>query len=76
MNALDIRKLIEAGLPGSLVTVTGDDGQHFEAEVISPEFSGKSMVDQHRRVYESLGGRMGKEIHALKLRTRAPRSVC
>lgn len=76
MNAADIRALIEAGLPGSLVTVTGDDGQHFEAEVVSPDFAGKTMVAQHRLVYESLGGRMGKEIHALKLRTRAPRSVC
>lgn len=74
MNALDIRKLIEAGLPGSSVTVLGDDGQHFEAEVESPDFVGKSMVEQHRLVYASLGGRMGKEIHALKLRTRAPRS--
>lgn len=76
MTAQEIRALIEAGLPGSLVTVTGDDGQHFEAEVVSPDFVGKSMVEQHRLVYASLGGRMGREIHALKLRTRAPRSVC
>lgn len=76
MNAQAIRALIETGLPGSLVTVLGDDGQHFEAEVVSPDFVGKSMVEQHRLVYAALGGRMGKEIHALKLRTRAPRSVC
>ncbi len=76
MNKDDIRKLIEAGLPDSLVTVSGDDGQHFEAEVISPDFAGKSMVKQHQMVYATLGGRMGREIHALQLRTRAPQPVC
>ncbi len=34
------------------------------------------MIEQHRMVYATLGSRMGKEIHALQLRTRAPRSVC
>ncbi len=70
MNAIEIRTLIEAGLPESLVTVKGDDGQHFEAEVICAAFEGKSMIAQHRMVYATLGPRMGKEIHALQLRTR------
>lgn len=72
MNALEIRTLIETGFPDSLVTVKGDDGQHFEAEVISAAFTGKSMVEQHRMVYAALGERMGREIHALQLKTRAP----
>ena len=67
----DIRKLIETGLPGARVTVSGDDGQHFEAEVISPDFAGKSLIKQHQMVYATLGERMGREIHALALRTRA-----
>ena len=29
-------------------------------------------VRQHQRVYEALGGRMGSELHALKLTTAAP----
>ena len=70
MNALEIRKLIESGLPEARVTVTGDDGRHFEAEVICAAFTGKSSVEQHRMVYATLGERMGKEIHALKLTTR------
>ncbi len=73
MNALEIQKLIETGLPDSLVTVKGDDGQHFEAEVICAGFAGKSMIEQHRMVYATLGERMGKEIHALAVRTRIPR---
>jgi len=69
----DIKKLIEAGVPDAEVTVRGDDGQHFEAEVVSPSFEGKNMVQQHQMVYAALGDRMQTgEIHALALRTFTP----
>ena len=71
-----IEQLIEAGLPGCVAMVKGDDGQHFEAEVIHPGFAGKPMIEQHRMVYAALGERMGREIHALALRTRAPKAPC
>ena len=71
MDKHDIQKLIEAGLPGARVQVLGDDGQHFEAEVVCAEFAGKMPVAQHRMVYAALGDKMGREIHALKLKTRA-----
>jgi len=71
MTKDDIRALIEAGLPGARVTVAGDDGRHFEAEVVTPAFLGKTPVQQHRMVYATLGERVGGEIHALKLTTRA-----
>ena len=70
MNKDEIRRLIEAGLPGATATVSGDDGQHFEAEVVFAGFAGKPVVQQHRMLYAALGGRMGGEIHALALRTR------
>ena len=70
MNKDEIRQLIEAGLPDSKATVTGDDGQHFEAEVVCAAFAGKLPLAQHRMVYAALGERMGREIHALQLRTR------
>jgi len=70
MNKEEIQKLIEAGLPGARVLVTGDDGQHFEAEVVCAAFAGKPPLAQHRMVYATLGDRMGREIHALQLRTR------
>ncbi|HEY9544412.1 MAG TPA: BolA/IbaG family iron-sulfur metabolism protein [Solimonas sp.] len=71
MTKDEIRTLIEAGMPGATVTVLGDDGQHFEALVISSEFAGKLPLAQHRMVYAALGETMGREIHALKLTTRA-----
>ena len=72
MTAEQIAELIRAGLPNAEVTVRGDDGAHFEAEVICADFAGKNIVAQHRMVYATLGSRMGQEIHALALKTRAP----
>ena len=71
MKKEQIQELIEAGLPGASVRVIGDDGQHFEAEVVYSGFAGKLPLAQHRMVYATLGERMGREIHALQLRTRA-----
>jgi acid stress-induced BolA-like protein IbaG/YrbA len=72
-RAEDIQRLIEAGLPGAQVRVLGDDGQHFEAVVVSPEFAGKSLVQQHQLVYRALGANMRDAvIHALSLKTLTP----
>jgi len=70
MTKQEIQSLIQAGLPGARVEVVGDDGQHFEATVVCADFAGKMPLAQHRMVYATLGERMGREIHALKLTTR------
>lgn len=74
MTADQIKQMIEAGLPGAEVDVRGDDGQHFEATVTSEAFAGQGVIAQHRMVYATLGDKMGGEIHALALKTRAPAS--
>jgi len=73
MQALDIQKLIEAGLPDATVEVLGDDGQHFDAIVVSPSFSGKPLLAQHKMVYATLGDSFEGALHALSLKTSAPR---
>ncbi len=65
-----IKLWLAAGLPTAQIDVTGD-GHHFEAIVVCKEFEGCSMLEQHRRVYAVLGEKMGGEIHALALKTRA-----
>ena len=67
-----IEQLIKAGLPDAEVSVSGDDGVHFEAVVISQSFAGKTTLQRHRLVYGTLGDKMGHEIHALGLRTELP----
>jgi acid stress-induced BolA-like protein IbaG/YrbA len=71
-QAEDIQRLIEAGIPGAQVRVVGDDGRHFEALVVSKDFVGKSLVQQHQMVYRALGEHMREAIHALSLRTLTP----
>jgi acid stress-induced BolA-like protein IbaG/YrbA len=71
MQASELQDLIKAGLPDAEVIVKGE-GDHFEAVVVSPQFAGRTMVQQHRLVYATLGDRMGGEIHALALRTLTP----
>jgi stress-induced morphogen len=71
MAAEDIRALIEAALPGAAVEITdlAGDGDHYAARVVAPQFAGLPRVRQHKLVYDALGGRMGGELHALKLTT-------
>lgn len=73
MSKETIHSLISAGLNTEHLQVNGDDGQHFDAIVVSSEFEGLSMVKQHQLVYETLGDRMQtNEIHALALKTYTP----
>ncbi len=72
MHAEEIRRMIEAGLETQQVIVRGDDGAHFEALVVADAFTGKRTLARHQLVYTTLGERMGREIHALSLRTLTP----
>lgn len=63
-----IQQWIEAGLPGSSAQVTGD-GHHFEAIIIYSGFENKSVIQQHRMVYDALGDKMKSLIHALSMKT-------
>lgn len=71
-TAAQIQALIAQHMPCEYLTVLGDDGQHFEAVVVSAQFAGKSRVQQHQLVYAALGERMRAEIHALSMRTYTP----
>lgn len=67
-----IKNMIEAGLSGAQVSVTGD-GSHFEAIVVSDAFRGKGPLEKHRLVYSTLGDQMSTgAIHALSIRAYTP----
>jgi acid stress-induced BolA-like protein IbaG/YrbA len=72
MNPDQVAQMIQAGLPGSIATVTSPDNVHFEAVVVAPSFSGKRAVQRHQLVYATLGSRVGNEIHALALQAFTP----
>ncbi|MDP1558262.1 MAG: BolA/IbaG family iron-sulfur metabolism protein [Nitrosomonas sp.] len=68
----NIKQYIETSLPCKLVQVEGEDGHHFNAIIVSAEFNGKNMVQQHQLVYKALGDKMKQEIHALSMKTYTP----
>ncbi|MFD1156765.1 BolA/IbaG family iron-sulfur metabolism protein [Roseovarius aestuarii] len=73
--ASDIEALIRDTFPDAKITVQGDDGAHFSAEVIDESFRGQNRVQQQRAVMAALKGKMdgpNGEIHALALTTKAP----
>ncbi|WP_227354945.1 BolA family protein [Haladaptatus salinisoli] len=76
MNADEVAELIESGLEDADVTITHPRGSHDEdhlaALVVSPAFEGKTLVEQHRMVYDALGDHMTTDIHALEVKTYAP----
>ena len=66
-----IQQGIGQGMVTEHLSVTGD-GQHFEAVVVSAQFAGKSRIQRHQLVYQTLGDRMRGEIHALSMKTYTP----
>jgi acid stress-induced BolA-like protein IbaG/YrbA len=72
MNSQEIARRIETGLEGSRALVQSEDNVHFEAVVIASAFAGKRPLQRHQLVYQTLGGAVGNEIHALALKVFTP----
>jgi stress-induced morphogen len=72
MDIKEIEKLIKEALPDAIIEIQdlAGDSNHYSATVISKEFLGKSKIDQHKIVYNSLKGKMGNELHALAIKTK------
>ena len=74
MSAGELETMIRTALPDAQVEITDlrGDGDHYAAHVVSPAFKGLTRVQQHKMVYDALGGGMGDELHALALQTSVP----
>lgn len=68
----EIQKMIEVKLPGSEVSVSDmrGTGDHFEIEVSSKAFAGKTLIEQHRMIFTILAPEMDRRIHAVQLKTK------
>ena len=68
----DLEKYIKNSIPDSTIIIEDlrGDGDHYSATVISKSFMGKTKIEQHKMVYNSLEGKMGNELHALMLKTK------
>jgi stress-induced morphogen len=68
-------RLLAALPPGSEVDFrdTTGTGDHFEARVVSPAFTGRNTLEQHRLVYAPLQDLLASgALHALALKTYSP----
>jgi stress-induced morphogen len=70
-----VKAAIEAGIPESIVKITDltGGGDHYQAVVVSAQFVGKSLIQQHQLVYGTVREEMASgAIHALALKTYTP----
>ncbi len=72
VNPEQIKALIESHLPDSSVSVSTPDNTHYEATVVSEDFTGKRPLQRHQLIYAALGSLMGNEIHALSIQAFTP----
>ena len=69
ITSQQLQSWIKDGLACDHIEVRGDDGQHFEAVIVSAAFAGKMLVARQQMVYKTLGDKMRSEIHALSMKT-------
>ena len=75
MEAETIRALLEQAFPGAAELAVEDrtgTGDHFQVTVVSSDFDGVALLDQHRRVNDVLAAPLADgSIHELRIRTRS-----
>ena len=66
-----IKDILEKKIKDSKVFIRDMNGNqdHFSVIVISSEFEGVSMINQHKKIYDALEDMVTKEIHALQIKT-------
>ena len=72
MNPLEeVKHLIEKNLKDSFVDVNDMTGtlDHLEILVVTNEFKGKLLLDQHQMVMDILKESLQEKIHAVKIKT-------
>ena len=69
-----IKEKIQTVLPEAIIYVLDphQDGEHFEAIVISDTFVGIPLVKQHQVVMNALKDEFKERVHALALKTFTP----
>jgi stress-induced morphogen len=74
ISAANLEAELKAAFPGAEIAIDdlAGDGDHYRAHITSPAFAGLTRVRQHQLVYAALKGKVGGEIHALALETKAP----
>ena len=74
MEAVTIHALLDAAFPDAATLDVEDrtgTGDHFQVTVVSSDFDGLSLLDQHRQVNAALAAPLGDgSIHELRISTK------
>jgi len=74
MQAEAIRTLLVDAFPGATAVDVEDrtgTGDHFQVTVVTADFDGVALLDQHRRVNEALAAPLADgSIHELRIKTK------
>jgi acid stress-induced BolA-like protein IbaG/YrbA len=75
VSSEQVEQAIKAQIPDAQVQVITPDGEHYEVTVVSSQFEGKGLVQQHQLVYKAIQEEMlSGAIHAMAVKTYTPQS--
>lgn len=71
-------KIVEAALqkfPGDDIEVVDTRGtqDHYSIQIVSKQFAGKSLVEQHRMVQAAISPLFNEGLHAIEIFTKVPK---
>ena len=77
MDASELETLLEDRIEDAEASVSssrhpGEDDRHYVVEVVSPVFEGRSLVDRHQVVHDTLDDVLLEEVHAIEVETYTP----
>jgi acid stress-induced BolA-like protein IbaG/YrbA len=75
LSSEQVEQAIKAQIPDAQVQVITPDGEHYEVTVVSSQFEGKGLVQQHQLVYRAIQQEMlSGAIHAMAVKTYTPQA--
>ncbi len=72
MHPNEVKKLLTAQINCQHIEVHGEDQRHYEALLVSEDFTGMIKIKRHRMIYQALGDHMIEDIHALSIKAYTP----
>lgn len=83
MIAVELRDLLQQSLSPIDLSIRDDsaahaghagsrEGAHFAVSIVAEAFSGRSLIERHRLVYQAAAPLLARGIHALQIRALTP----
>ena len=71
LSIQEIKDLIISSMSDATIEIKDlmGDNNHYSIKIISKVFNDITKIEQHKKVYKALNGKMGNELHALSITT-------